>query len=563
LISSGAERGLGLGSNWGSFNLGGRRFSPLEKLPSPLDDPHGRHRSVLCRDFDLNGLTDILLLNYHSSDRLLLATPDRGFLDRTADAGLSDLDAMNGTLTHLNEDPYLDLVTVRLAKGCPEIRFGTRSGEFVPSSDTSALRWISHATVVDAGDIDNDGDNDLYVSQGCFASDSVEVEDSAIYFTLQGFGNGTPKGFRVPLAGIDSVDLDLRVQGTLERRFVGSSAARLFSERYRWTKAQLMRMGSRPRIAPGKYGTYVYVDDQQRFTVEFLPNPATDSDTSGICVVQGLKKEAVEQFGPIFSALPTLENRLLINDGSGHFRDETEERGVGDPRSTRQSVIADFNNDGNLDIFVLNDAPLLRDEPDAIYWNDGTGHFTCADSPLPVMPIGHGIPTSVLAFDYDDDGDLDLFITNGGSSPPFLQGPYQLLENQSAGGHWLMVRLVGKRSNLFGLGSQVFADLPDGRTLMREVNGGNALFSQSLLPTHFGLGTSTEVARLRVRWPDGHEQTIMHVAADRSITIEEEISPASATPSSPGVLLYVVVWTVLGAMLTWTLRRWPPGRSSP
>src|SRR5262249_48230597 len=157
-----------------------------------------------------------------------------------------------------------------------------------------------------------------------------------------------------PLAGIESVTMNVRVNSLPQRRFVGAGGEQPAGDVLRFSKDELGKLGPRTTNTALGSGDYIYVDDQQRFTVEFVPQAGTDSDTNGICRVRGLKAESVETFGPVQTKLPDMMNHLLLNDGNGEFRDVTAESGAGESRSTRQSVLADFDNDGDLDIFVLN-----------------------------------------------------------------------------------------------------------------------------------------------------------------------------------------------------------------
>ena len=120
----------------------------------------------------------------------------------------------------------------------------------------------------------------------------------------------------------------------------------------------------------------------------------------------------------------------------------------------------------------------------------------------------------LAAADYDNDGRVDLAINTIG-------GRLVLLHNTSpAAGHWISIRLVGRKSNRDGIGAHVEVTA-GGRRQSHERIAGSGYLSQDDPRLHFGLGAASKIERLSVAWPSGARQTLENVAVDRVLTITE------------------------------------------
>ncbi|RKY88369.1 hypothetical protein DRQ11_03890, partial [candidate division KSB1 bacterium] len=176
----------------------------------------------------------------------------------------------------------------------------------------------------------------------------------------------------------------------------------------------------------------------------------------------------------------------------------------------------DYDNDGYRDIFISNgDAHHLYTEEDLLFRNNGDGtfedvslksgsYFTKAEY------IGRG-----AAFgDYDNDGDIDIFVIN-------MNGPAILLRNDGGNrNHWLTIRTVGTKSNRDGIGARIQIVVGDLKQIA-EVKTGAGYLSANDSRVHFGLGKHVKVDLLKIRWPSGTIQTLKNVKADQILTVTE------------------------------------------
>jgi enediyne biosynthesis protein E4 len=221
-------------------------------------------------------------------------------------------------------------------------------------------------------------------------------------------------------------------------------------------------------------------------------------------------------------------NRLYRNQGDGTFADATfaAKLGAGTFRMSGFGTrFVDYDNDGWRDLFIANGHVLdnIRlfhagteyAEPKMVYRNVN-GLFQDATKQLGPDLAAPRVSRAAAFADYDNDGDMDVLITNNGDRP-------QLLRNDGGNqNHWLEVRLVGTRSNRDGVGAKVKIVAND-IVQTDEAKGGMSYQAAHDPRLHFGVGKASRVTMLQVYWPSGAVTKLTDVPADRCVAIKENV----------------------------------------
>jgi hypothetical protein len=281
----------------------------------------------------------------------------------------------------------------------------------------------------------------------------------------------------------------------------------------------------------------------------------------------------------VFIANDTERNFLFLNQGNGTFKEVGLEFGVaynenGATVSAMGADAKDFDNDGFIDIFYNN----LMGQTWALFRNQRGRSFRYASPAAKIVQLSEHLSGWSTGFiDYDNDGWKDIFSANGDvdnltpGSPQhdtmfeneggkafsdvsqymgedFLRVGYQrgsafadlnndgfmdlvvtslnqkpriLLNSADNGNHWLLMKLVGHKSNRDAIGARVKVTTPSGRTLYNHVTGSVGFLSTSDLRLHFGLGLETVATTIEIQWPGGGVQTLRDIPGDRILNVDE------------------------------------------
>ena len=448
--------------------------------------------------------------------------------------------------------------------------------EFVDVTEKAGIGHVGYGMGVAVGDHDNDGFQDLYVTN---------FGQNVLYHNN---GDGTFTDVTIK-AGVDDprwstsaawVDydhdgrLDLFVANYLDFTVKGN-------------KQCYASTGERDYCTPKMYQPVPARLFHNRGDGTF--EDVTEEAGIGAAIGPGLGVVCADFDGDgwpdIYVANDGAAAHLWINQRNGTFKERgllsgTAYNGEGAPQAGMGVAVGDFDNDGDEDIFKTN----LTHEGSNLYINDGHGNFYDASAEFGLLQstfpyTGFGTEW----FDYDNDGHLDLFIANGavnrmeslrGSPYPFNQnnqlfrnqgdgkkfremtavagpafalsevsrgaafgdinndgaidivvannnGPARLLLNQARSlnhNHWLVVRLEATNRNRFAIGAKIEVRQP-GRKLLRRAHTDGSYLSANDVRVHFGLGEDARIEEVIVYWPDRSTEAWDRIQADRIVTI--------------------------------------------
>lgn len=445
-------------------------------------------------------------------------------------------------------------------------------GRFTDVTETSGTGDTGYGMAAAAGDIDNDGDADLYVAN--FGND--------ILYRNNGDGTFTDiteaAGINNTLWGIAAIYLDFDVDGDLDIFVVNYLVYQLSMPvtTYRGVVGY-----GHPRSYEGTADVLYRNNGDGTFTNVAGTAGVTNSEEG-----RGMAAIACDYdndgFLDIYVANDTNRNFLYRNNGDGTFTDESlfigvgyDEAGIAEgsmgvdagdyngdgwfdfivansekatlykneeglfftdttadsgleqptlPFVGFSPLFLDYDNDGHLDLFCANGHPqdvigILTDhetyaQRDQMFRNSGDGRYTDVSGSAGAYFVEPFVGRAAAMADYDNDGDTDIVIMNSNQRAVLLRNDGGNLKN------WIGIKLVGTQSNSDGIGAKVRL-VAGGVMQIREVKSGSSYASGSDTRLLFGLGANQQVERITVVWQSGTTQELEGVSINQVVTIVE------------------------------------------
>ncbi len=221
-----------------------------------------------------------------------------------------------------------------------------------------------------------------------------------------------------------------------------------------------------------------------------------------------------------------LYRNLLVEDGDAsriRFVDESYTAQLAE-ESIKQigwgTALFDYDNDGDLDVFVTNgstfqeleDPERLIPQPDRLFRNEGDGLFTDVSGSAGITTLPPRVGRGATFADYDRDGDIDIFIVNNHAAPTLLRNDGGNRNN------WLQVELVGSGANSDAIGAKIEVTTPRG-TQRREVYAGESYLSANSLIATFGVARATQIESLQVTWQDGTVERRHNIPTNQRVRV--------------------------------------------
>lgn len=210
---------------------------------------------------------------------------------------------------------------------------------------------------------------------------------------------------------------------------------------------------------------------------------------------------------------------LFENRGDGVFNEMSYNAGIAASVGQRVgwgTAFFDYDNDGDKDIFKTNgELKHLYGEEDQLFENNGEGKFTDVSVNRGNHFFAEKVGRGAAFGDYDNDGDIDIYIVNLDDKGIFLRN------NKGNTNNWITLHLVGVSSNRDAIGTRVLLTA-GGKSQIEQRKGGCGYLSYNDPRLHFGIGTNKIIDKIDIIWPSGKTQTLENVEANQILTIKEQ-----------------------------------------
>jgi hypothetical protein len=502
---------------------------------------------VACGDYDNDGWEDLYVARGSIGANLLFRNLGNGtFQDVAVAAGV----AQPGTQTHapcfadLNGDGLLDLFIGGIESFTLAVYKNLGNGTFQNVTASTGIVYSGDTYGAALGDYDRDGDPDLWLAH---------------FGSPNGTGNLWKNNGNFTFTDAD-LEAEIVVGGIVQYGFTPNWADINNDD---WPDMLLVSdFGTSQIFLNDGDGTFTDVTSAVITDEDGMGGAVADYDNDGdldwfVSSVWGTCCNKNEDPSRL---LGISGNRLYRNAGNGTFQDVTAASGVTMGGWGWGASFQDFNNDGFVDIYHTNGyvgATQWSADSSRLFVADGDNTFTEMSTALGLSDTRRG--RGIACFDYDRDGDLDIFNANMNQAPTFWRNDGGNANN------WLNVKLVGDAPNTEAAGARVYVSPTGGAlTYMREIRVGNNYISQDPTVAHFGAQALGSVSWVRVEWPDGQVDIFNNVPTNQTFVAYQTPTAIDLPPgeAAQGVTLLEVAPNpvVAGTSFRYSIERDAPVR---
>jgi len=473
------------------LNKGNFRFEDVSRRAG-VDDSVGVRYGVVMVDVDGDGRLDLYVSKHDAPNTLYINNGDGTFTERARQFGLDFCcHSTQAAFFDYDRDGDLDLYLGVNGEakgenfkrdGDPDRLFRNNGdGTFTDVSREAGIGDKGYALSISVGDVNDDGWPDIYIANDFEARDILYINNGDGTFS----NRLTDAMKHTSIFSMGSDVADFNNDGTLDIMSVD-----MLPEDH-WRK--MSHMGT------------------------------------------------VSPYDPKFDSVQLMRNMLQMNRGDGTFSEVGQVAGISETDWSWAPLFADFDNDGNKDLFISNGYKrdvqnldviynlasrsfpainMIRKVPSIklqnyIFRNNGDLTFTKMSDEWGFTQLVNS--NGAVYADLDNDGDLDIVVNNIDSTAFIYRN--DAVENGSTA-HYVDIELRGSGRNTSGIGARV--TVVDGaRRQMQEFSATRGYLSSINRPLHFGLGTTASVDSVIVSWPDGEVQVTTSVPVDKKIVMQQ------------------------------------------
>lgn len=517
--TQGSNQGQASSPNFLYFNNGGLSFQEIAGTAG-VNLPLARGRGGCSIDYNNDGFLDLYVCNAKlagNPSTLFRNNGDKTFNDVGSVAAVTIQEARGCTSLDVNNDGLTDIFVVG-----NELHLFKNNGDgtFIDVSVTSFPKDSVNPNGYSWGDYDNDGDLDLYLAASK-KGEGIDVRNQMVSF-LSKLSHGSVKGLNFEMLNSKNVRFDLYDyvwRLSPKEIYIGQNKLNPLANPFILSVNDSDAVGNPGLIPGGATATYIWREGVTWYVRGTTTLTDPNEDLTGLINTDGQFNNVF----PYYSVKPKSDivapSRLYENQGNGTFIDVAKSAGVSDGTGGEAAQWLDVDNDGDLDLYVVY-ADSMNNAPNRLYINNGNKTFTDMASFAGAEVNVKGRGENVAYGDYNNDGFLDLFVTNGLGPAPFSYGNHTLLRNNGNSNHWLKIRLIGTVSNRDAVGAIVVLKTGNNRQVRQQMNGASK-YSQNSSIIHFGLSNLNSVEKVKIYWPSGVVQELFNVSADQTIELLE------------------------------------------